>query len=386
MVLTNNGATRLGRCLQSIVDAGIAGELVVFIDDTTTDDSESIARGFTARVSRLATGGYIESSLARMAAACSGEFVLRIDDDETLGGDWSAPLDAGDGFACTHFLVPRRWLVPGEDCFISSAPWWPDLQVRLLRNDPSIVHWPTEIHERTIVKGAGAVLWDRWIDHHVLIQQSRAERVRKCADYQRVRPDKHLSHFYLWEEQAVRLSPYCANGAVAEPLAAGAVVSFDAQGAAGQYQLNGWSHAEPWGTWTDGPEAVLQIPLTRPPRGAVDLALEAHAFIRTAHPRLHVSVLCAGAVVAEWQIETAECATYRATIPEWLAVREGALLTIALRMERTASPHALGESPDARQLGLGVRRLRVEPRAATPTSSARRPTSPLPPWRRAHPW
>ena len=355
--MTKNGAGRLERCLQSIADTGLASELVVLVDVATTDETESIAHRFTSKVLRLKTHGCIELSLSEMAAACAGDFVLRIDDDETLGGPWDLSVEDANDF--THFLVPRRWLTPGEDYFISSGDWFPDLQLRLFRNEPALIRWPGDIHEHVVVAGAGAVLWDRWIDHHVLWQQTRAAREQKCASYRSTRPAKHLSHFYLWEEQAVRLSPYGSNGAsAAEPLGNGAEVLFGAGGTATLYTLDGWSHAEPWGTWTDGSRAVLRLPLTRVPSGPVDVALEAHAFIRPDHPELRVSVSCEDTVVAEWIIRTPDVATRSASIPQRLTADHGALV-LTLNIEAPKSPQELGESSDSRRLGLGVRRLRL---------------------------
>jgi polysaccharide pyruvyl transferase WcaK-like protein len=360
VVLTRNGAGRLDRCLQSIVDAGIARELVVFVDACTTDESDNIARRFTSKVARLTTHGYIEFSLERLAAACAGDFVLRIDDDETLGGDWETPLtDAVEVDRLTHFLMPRRWLVPGQDAFISSGEWCPDLQLRLFRNDPERLHWPSRLHEHLTVDGPGAVLWDRWIDHHVLWQRSRAERVAKCAAYQQSRPDKHLSHFYLWEDQAVRLTSTDPTGdAAADPLDSGAVVSFGSDGHSSPYRLDGWSHVEPWGTWTDGPVAVLRLPLKRPASGPLEVILEATAFVHRDHPCQPVSVICADRVVAEWRIDTADVADYTITLPASLVAGQGVIvLTLHLRDPKT--PCEVQASTDARRLGLGVRRLRL---------------------------
>lgn len=360
VVLTKNGAGRLERCLQSIAVAGIVRELVVFVDHTTTDESESIARRFTPKVLRMETAGLIELSLSRMAAACSGEFVLRVDDDETLGGPWDVPVDhAAIGAGFTHFRVPRRWLTPGEDGFISSGDWFPDLQLRLFRNDPALIRWPSDLHEHMAVEGPGGILWDRWVNHHVLWQHTRAERERKAEAYRRRRPDKHLSHFYLWEEQAVRVSPCGAHGSAATPLDGGESVDFGSDGTAAPYMVGGWSQPEPWGTWTDGDRAVLRLPLAQVPRGAVDIALEANAFLGPGHPELRVSMSCGQTVVAEWVIAASDVATYSASIPERLTADQG-VLTLSLNIENPKSPRELGESSDDRRLGLGVRRLRLD--------------------------
>jgi len=361
VVLTKDGADRLEPCLQSIIDAGIASELLVFVDQTTTDASETIARRFTPNVVRVDTQGALELTLAQMVAACSGDFVLRVDDDETLGGGWDLPVDFANRWpGVTHFSVPRRWVVAGQDAFLSSGDWFPDLQVRLFRNDPSLIRWPAILHDHVTVQGAGGVLWDRWIDHHVLWQQSRAAREHKCEAYRITRPDKHLSHFYLWEEQAVRLSPCRPDMAsAAEPLPSGAVVTFEAGGTSAPYTLDGWSGAEPWGTWTDGHRAVLGIPLKQPPQGPVEVVLEANAFLRPQHPVLHVCVSCNHTVVAEWEIRTADVCQYPVRIPAELMAGQG-VLQLSLDIKNPASPHELGESLDTRPLGLGLRRLRID--------------------------
>ena len=360
VVLTKNGAGRLERCLQSIAVAGVVRELVVFVDRTTTDESESIARRFTPNVQQMETSGLMELSLSRMVEACSGDYVLRVDDDETLGGQWDVPVDyATSGAGFTHFQIPRRWLTPGEDAFISSGDWFPDLQLRLFRNDPALIRWPTDLHEHMTVEGPGGILWDRWINHHVLWQHSRAERERKAEDYRRRRPDKHLSHFYLWEEQAVRVSSSGPRGSAVAPLVSGETVEFGLGGTAGPYMLGGWSQPEPWGTWTDGDRAVLRLPLTQVPRGPVEIVMEADGFIRPDHPELRVSVLCDQTVVAEWVVATTDPATYAASIPERLTADKGAL-TLTLAIDNAKSPRDLGESTDVRRLGLGVRRLRLD--------------------------
>ena len=110
---------------------------------------------------------------------------------------------------------------------------------------------------------------------------------------------------------------------------------------------------------TDGDRAVLRLPLTQVPRGPVDLALEAEAFIRPDHPVLRVSVLCEQTVVAEWVITTPDVTTYSASIPERLSADKGAL-TLSLAIDNPKSPRDSGESTDVRRLGLGVRGLRLD--------------------------
>jgi hypothetical protein len=373
VVLSKNGAGRLERCLQSIAQSQIASELVVCIDRATVDDSAQVARRFTDRVHLVETQGYIETSLSLMAALCSGQFMLRIDDDECLGGEW------GDGRIealarsndITHFWTPRRWLIPPGGQFIASEPWFPDLQLRLVRNDSDLIVWPTAIHDPVTVKGRGLVLMDRYIDHYDLVLRSRPERENKCLYYQRVRPEKSLTHFYLWEDGQVELLPADAAGfrfaaeraasireKAAERYEIGSEIRFY-KSVSCPFMASGWSHPESWGTWSDGYRAVLCFPLSRPFTGHARLTLKAQAYIRPNHPALDVSVLCGNAKLADWHINMAEAVTRSVHLPASLISR-GHEVIIAFHIRNPVSPFELGESSDGRLLGLGFQDARLD--------------------------
>jgi len=89
-----------------------------------------------------------------------GDFVLRVDDDERLGGDWDKKyfeflVRCND---ITHFWTPCRWVVPPGDQFIASPPWFPDLHMRLYLNNLLIISCPNRIHECLRVEGRPLVL------------------------------------------------------------------------------------------------------------------------------------------------------------------------------------------------------------------------------------
>src|SRR5205823_5092820 len=70
---------------------------------------------------------------------CDGDWILRVDHDETLGPGWTVRdriVELLSDRGVTHYWVARRWAVPPGDRFISSDPWHPDYQVRLFRNLP----------------------------------------------------------------------------------------------------------------------------------------------------------------------------------------------------------------------------------------------------------
>jgi glycosyltransferase involved in cell wall biosynthesis len=377
VVLTKNGAGRLDSCLQSIIETRVADEIVVCVDGTTTDETIDIARRFTRNVYVLRTQGYIESSLREMASLCGGKLILRVDDDELLAGNWAdKDLEAFAGInEVTHFWIPRRWIVPPGNRFICSQPWFPDLQLRLFRSDSNAIVWPTRIHDPLSVPGRGLVLADRWIDHYDLVISSRQTREIKCRNYQFLRPEKHLSQFYLWEDEKVQLCPTTVSGfreaiESARPqertallklriYEIGADIVFQIGGNAIQYQGSGWSHPEPWGTWTDGYRAELLLPFRETCCRAMTLRVDANAYLTPEHPALRVSVVCWPFVAGEWLIGTREFIERSLPLPAFMISGRNELY-VTFHILNPASPSEFGESSDGRVLGLGVRKISLD--------------------------
>jgi hypothetical protein len=182
----------------------IFDEFVIFLDENrltpgTLERAESVA----TRVHRRRAKSWYDLDFGSMATACKTDWVFAFDHDEELSGDWSREalhqvLDTTD---VTHFWCPRRWIV-GDGTYIDSAPWWPDLQLRLLRNDLSETAFPTRLHDIIQVPGSGACLVDFAIYHHVLWLSSRADREAKVQFYEQLRPGGDLRHYYLYEDFA----------------------------------------------------------------------------------------------------------------------------------------------------------------------------------------
>jgi glycosyltransferase involved in cell wall biosynthesis/SAM-dependent methyltransferase len=379
IVLSRNGAGRIEYCLQSIVQRKLADEIIVFVDRDTSDDTAEIARQFTQHVHPIETSGSIESVLPKMVSFCSSEYVLRIDDDELLGGDWdrsslNALMRCND---LTHVIVSRRWLIPPGDFFIANEPWFPDLQARLFRKDPDLIRWPTLIHDPMTIKGRGLVLLDRWIDHYDLIVKSRPDRERKCEYYRSLRPEKHLSDFYLYEEKEIVAVPADAAGFKAAvenyiarceglprqatiPYQPGSEIRFEAGGNGFAYTRSGWANPESWGTWTRGHRAELRLLLQHPFEGDALLSVESLAYVGVNHPTLQVRIFCGPDMVGEWPVEVAAATERCLRIPALVIARKPELI-LAFQFQNPASPAELGESDDQRLLGLGFRKLRLIP-------------------------
>jgi len=80
-------------CLQSLKDARIFDEIVVLVDDATTDHTERIAREAGCKVARRAFDDYARQRQAALEL-CTKEWALWIDADESLSGGSAAAIRA----------------------------------------------------------------------------------------------------------------------------------------------------------------------------------------------------------------------------------------------------------------------------------------------------
>ncbi len=137
-------------------------------------------------------------------------------------------------------------------------------------------------------------------------------------------------------------------------------VRFDAGGTGVAYLGNGWSAPEAWGVWSDGPRAELSLPVD--PRGRMELGLacEVGAFVPLDRSEQRVEVWINGVSSAVWQLE-ATPGWRELRVPPQALQPAGATLWLSVRFEiaSPSSPKARGDSDDARQLGLALRRLKL---------------------------
>ncbi len=96
----------------------------------------------------------VEQYAAWLHHRCTGDWILRISDDEVPS---PALLEALPEIAADRrrslVLVPIRHLFPTRDRFITSHPWHPEYQARLTRNIPGIWTFPGTSHTNIEVLG-----------------------------------------------------------------------------------------------------------------------------------------------------------------------------------------------------------------------------------------
>lgn len=183
----------------------VVDELVAFVDEARAAPGlDAKLRNLGARIIHTSAPEFYQADFAAMVAACHGEWLLKIDYDEELSREWHDPhwrdiLQQGE---FTHFWSPRRWITSSGN-YLACEPWWPDRQLRLFRNLPGEITFPTRLHETMSIKGAGGYLRTLAIHHHDLRLASRAAREAKAAVYEQQRPGNGLGFFYLHEDYSL---------------------------------------------------------------------------------------------------------------------------------------------------------------------------------------
>ena len=184
-------------------------ELVIFIDARrATPGTWERAQQVASRVYRCEADAFFALDFYAMFAACDSDWIIYLDHDEELSLEWDDDSWRRllQDTPCTHFWFPRRWIVAGG-YYIDQEPWWPDLQLRLFRNDPSAITVPRKPHERVQVAGDAACFTTLAIHHHVLRLAARKQREEKVKYYESLRPGGALDHFYLHENYQPRTAP-----------------------------------------------------------------------------------------------------------------------------------------------------------------------------------
>lgn len=186
-VFSNQPTARLAAVLAPF--RTVADEVVVVIDDRVVEPQLAVLDGIADSVSVLPFLWPLERNLEHLHSLCSGDWILRLDGDEVPS---TALLDvlAGDAWhqGVTHCGITRRWVSGDGVSWIVRNPWYPDVQWRLMRNDPGLVSYSTLVHEPTWVQGPGRVLAAP-IYHLDLVDNDLSTRRHKTRRYFRTRPE-----------------------------------------------------------------------------------------------------------------------------------------------------------------------------------------------------
>jgi hypothetical protein len=131
------------------------------------------------KVVRVKSLGYLESSLEEAVAACDGDYILRLDDDEAPSPamvDW---LYAETWQERDHWKFPRMHLWDRGNSVLLTPHLFPDYQTRLSTKEKS--GGRTTVHAGSPF--GGGALAPVSIEHHKFLMKDYATRAQIAAVY-----------------------------------------------------------------------------------------------------------------------------------------------------------------------------------------------------------
>ncbi len=186
-VFSDQSAARLSAIVAPL--RGVAADIVVAIDDRVSDPDLTPLHGAADNVIVAPFSWPLEANLKWLHAQCSGDWVLRLDGDEVPSRSLVDMLALDEWHRdVTHCYLPRRWLVNEGTSWIRVNPWWPDTQLRLVKNDPELMSSGGRVHQTIDVDGPHRVL-DAPIYHLDLVESDLDFRRSKGRRYYRAQPE-----------------------------------------------------------------------------------------------------------------------------------------------------------------------------------------------------
>ena len=167
---------------------GVADELLVAVDDRAEPDVVQALTGVADRLILFPYADPVDRPLAWLHRECAGDWVLTVDDDEVASAALIERLpDLLRDEQVTHYWLRRLWLHPDTAYFLDAPPWNSDYLLRLVRNDPRLLRFPTEPHNPIEALGPGRYL-DLPLYHLDTAVNSLDQRRDKVARYDEVQP------------------------------------------------------------------------------------------------------------------------------------------------------------------------------------------------------
>jgi len=135
-------------------------------------------------VLRVTSDGYVESVLPLALAACTGDYILRLDDDERCSPAMVAWLLSGVWQDAPAWKFATAGLWGNADRVLTMPELWPQYHVRL--TTARLAGGQTRIHQRHPV--TDAEIAPVAIEHHKFLVKSLDERLAIAARYDQIRP------------------------------------------------------------------------------------------------------------------------------------------------------------------------------------------------------
>ena len=213
-MIVKNGALTLARCLDSIKN--IADEIIVCVDNTTSDDTREIAWAYGARTFDIESPMSIGFDAARNISIeyATSDWILWIDHDEVMDNAWSSKKylrpNQFNGYSIKqhHFTIDPPGILKT------------DLPVRIFRNHKGIRFYGV-VHEHpeiTMNNGLGnvmllaeAAIGDHGYQNEVIRRNRFRRNINLLVRDREKYPERLLGKF-LWLRDLAQMCQYEAEG------------------------------------------------------------------------------------------------------------------------------------------------------------------------------
>ena len=210
--MTHDDPVRVARSLEPFLELDC--EFVLALDEQVpVADLGPLAR-LSSHLYRFAFREPVDRVRPWLLSRCRGTWILVIDGDEVVSPALHKKLpELLDDDDVETYAISRRWTFPDLGHWLHEAPWWPDFQVRLVRNRPdtALVQGILPHQGLPLVMPARYVLEPLY--HVDPVTTPFADRAAKAASYERQRPGLTapsggpLNHVFYLPEHHVRRRP-----------------------------------------------------------------------------------------------------------------------------------------------------------------------------------
>lgn len=157
-------------------------EFVIVIDESHGNGLH--LNGKASKILTIRSNGYIESVLDEAISHTTGDYILRIDDDESLSGSLFEWLDSHFYLEQDHWKFARAHLYPDTSHFITNPPLWQDHQTRLSIREKAGNR--PNIHSGSPFGGGKLAPYP--IFHHKFLVKSHEKRAEIVKNYDKISP------------------------------------------------------------------------------------------------------------------------------------------------------------------------------------------------------
>ena len=167
----------------------VADEVIVAVDSRVDPAELGPYHEVADRTVRYEYDVHPDRARPWLYSQCQGDWLFSIDGDEVPSPALTAALPE---LIARHdrmqYAFPRRWLFPDAAHWLEELPWWPDFQVRLVRNGPTVRH-TAQVHGSFVLtypmEHVGMPIY-----HLALVAVGTEERRRRGARYEAESPGR----------------------------------------------------------------------------------------------------------------------------------------------------------------------------------------------------